>query len=85
MPGRFRQRDHQQQLTTSPLERHRLQQPPRQRVRHRDDPHLTRQHGSTAARQLGTKMLQAVGFSLGTEKTHLPHNPTEIQSGNGSR
>ena len=59
----IRQLDHQQQHAIQPLERPGSHQPPRQRVRRRDDPHLTRQHRP--------KMLQSVAISVGTGKTHI--------------
>jgi hypothetical protein len=58
-----RQADDQQQHPIPPPERLRREQPPEQRVRLRDDPHL--------ARQDRTKMLQSVAFSPGTGKSHF--------------
>ena len=59
----IRQQHGQQQQPVQPLEPVRRQQPPEQRVRLRDHPHLTRQQH--------TKLLQSVAFTPGTGKTHL--------------
>jgi Mrp family chromosome partitioning ATPase len=59
----IRQVHHQQQHTVPTLKRLRPQQTPEQRMRLRDNPHLTRQHR--------TQLLQSVAFTPGTGKTHL--------------
>ena len=53
----------QLQQPVQPLEPVRRQQQPEQRMRLRDNPHLTRQHRA--------KLLQSVAFTPGTGKTHL--------------
>ena len=59
----IRQIDHQQQHTAPSLKRPRRQQTPKQRMRLRDNPHLTRQYR--------TQLLQSVAITPGTGKTHL--------------
>ena len=59
----IRQIDHQQQHTAPALKRPRRQQTPKQRMRLRDNPHLTRQYR--------TQLLQSVAITVGVGKTHL--------------
>ena len=59
----IRQIDHQQQHTAPALKRPRRQQTPKQRMRLRDNPHLTRQYR--------TQLLQSVAITVGTGKSHL--------------
>ena len=59
----IRQVDHQQQHPVPSFKRPRCQQTLEQRMRLRDNTHLTRQHR--------TQLLQSVAFTPGTGKTHL--------------
>ena len=59
----IRQIDHQQQHTAPALKRPRRQQTPKQRMRLRDNPHLTRQYR--------TQLLQSVAITVGVGKTHV--------------